>query len=95
VTCVPTDASGKSIEGAIAFYTNKKSEVIETSDPARLPVGTLFKYHHEAEELQAGETASGIVEFNGNTFIIGSSCTKGYREYRGLAWKAHVMRPLY
>jgi len=34
------------------------------------------------------------MDLNGNRYIIGSSRTQGYREYRGLEWTAHVVRPI-
>ena len=35
-----------------------------------------------------------IFSANDKKYIIGSSKTQGYREYEGLGWTAHVVRPI-
>lgn len=93
--CLPRDNDGHIVEGAIAYYANRKNEVIETTSPEELPVGTKMCFDKRIADLHSGETSSGIFNYNNREYIIGSSRTKGYREYEGLEWSAHVMRPLY
>jgi len=54
----------------------------------------VVKLPSENLNLDAGESASGIFTANEKKYIIGSSKTQGYREYQGLGWTAHVVRPI-
>jgi len=93
-TCLPRDASGNSIEGSAAFYTNAKGEVIETTDEMTFPVGSRVELPVLVQRLGKGETASSVFRTGTGSYLLGSSRTKGYREYEGLAWYAHVVRPI-
>ncbi len=94
-TCLPKDKNGKRIQGCIAFYTNKASEVIETTDQNIVPLGSIPDLHNEHLELAAGESVSGVFRLGDGVYIMGTSRSKGYREYRGLGWSAHILRPLF
>ncbi|XZE34408.1 PDC sensor domain-containing protein [Pirellulaceae bacterium SH501] len=94
-TCLPKDKNGKKIPGCIAFYTNKNFEVIESSDPSIVALHSVPDLPNEHRELAVGESVSGVLHFNGQNYIIGSSRSKGYREYEGLGWSAHILRPLF
>jgi hypothetical protein len=93
-TCLPKDPEGQVIEGSVAFYTNHLNEIIETTDEIVLPIGLKLILPPEIQHINAGETISGSFTFNNRHYIIGSSKTKGYREYRGLNWSAHIIRPI-
>ncbi|MBN2713345.1 MAG: cache domain-containing protein [Planctomycetes bacterium] len=92
--CLPRDRDGVFIAGCAAFYTNASHEIMETSDPEKFPVGMVVNLPDEHRELGDGQSASGLYEQDGQRYLMGSSRTQGYREYRGLAWCAHVVRPL-
>jgi len=94
-TCLPKDKNGKRIEGCIAFYANRDYEVIETSDAAAVPLGSIPDLPAEHRELASGQSASGVLRFGNSVYIMGSSRSKGYREYQGLGWSAHILRPLF
>jgi len=94
-TCLPKDKNGKRIQGCIAFYANRDFEVIETSDPAAVPLGSIPDLPAEHRELASGQSASGVLRFGNSVYIMGSSRSKGYREYVGLGWSAHILRPLF
>jgi hypothetical protein len=94
-TCLPKDRDGKVIEGSVAFYTNNQNEVVETTDPSLFQVGLKVVFKEDVLSLNSGGTVSGIFVFNEKSYIIGSSKTKGYREYAGLEWTAHIIRPIY
>ena len=83
-TCLPTDRQGVIIEGSAAIYTNNEFEIIETTDGERFPVGMKLNFPDQISELKAGETVSGLWEYQEKRYIFGSSRTKGYREYEGL-----------
>ncbi|WP_020475156.1 cache domain-containing protein [Zavarzinella formosa] len=93
-TCLPKDRDGRLIGGCAAFYTNSHHEVIETTDPEHFPVGKLLSLPMAHNQLKAGQSTSGLLVINGQRYIMGSSRTKGYREYAGLGWLAHVLRPV-
>jgi hypothetical protein len=94
-TCLPKDRNGKRIQGCVAFYANRNFEVIETSDPQIIPLGATPELPAEHRELAAGQSASGVFRLCDHIYIMGSSRSKGYREYQGLGWSAHILRPLF
>jgi hypothetical protein len=94
-TCLPKDRNGKRIQGCIAFYASRDFEVIETSDSQIVPLGSTPELPAEHRELAAGQSASGVFRLGDHVYIMGSSRSKGYREYQGLGWSAHILRPLF
>ena len=82
------------IEGGAAFYVNSKNKIIATTDDEIFKVGAHVELPDENLNLEPGEAASGVFELNDKRYIIGSSKTQGYREYKGLGWSAHVVRPI-
>jgi len=93
-TCLPCDSTGSTIEGSAAFYTNARGEVIETTDEELFPVGSRLDLPVAVQKLGRGETHSSVFRTATESYLLGSSRTKGYREYEGLAWCAHVVRPI-
>jgi hypothetical protein len=92
-TCLPKNRSGESIEGSVAVYTNSASVIIETTDPERFPAGSKLELPAAHSSLDKGQSASGFLTAKEKTYIIGSTRTMGYREYAGLGWRAHILRP--
>ena len=82
------------IEGGAAFYVNSKNIIIATTDDEIFKVGAHVELPDKNLNLEPGEAASGVFELNDKKYIIGSSKTQGYREYEGLGWSAHVVRPI-
>ena len=93
-TCLPRNRDGDLIAGCAAFYTNAAHEIIETTDPDHFPVGKRMKLPAAHTQLKAGQSASGLFLHDEGRHILGTSRTKGYREYAGLGWSAHVVRPI-
>lgn len=91
--CLPR-IKGKVVEGGAAFYVNNERKVIATTDHENFKIGQVVDLPGENLNLAAGESASGIFSANARKYIIGSSKTQGYREYKGLGWTAHVVRPI-
>lgn len=92
--CLPVDKDSNFIEGCAAFYTNSSSEIIETTDPVNWPVGSKLQLPDEHTNIGKGVSASGLYRHKDLEYIMGSSRTQGYREYEGLEWCAHVVRPM-
>ena len=91
--CLPR-IKGKVVHGGAAFYVNDERKVIATTDHENFAIGQTVDLPNENLSLKAGESASGIFSANEKKYIIGSSKTQGYREYEGLGWTAHVVRPI-
>jgi hypothetical protein len=91
--CLPKNTAGNFIDGSAAFYTNKAGLIIESTDGERFVVGERFNAPSQCADLAAGQSSSGFIEHQAERYILGSSRTKGYREYEGLSWCAHVVRP--
>jgi hypothetical protein len=93
-TCLPQSPAGGTVEGGAAFYTNAKGEIIETTSEEAFPVGSRPELPATSLSLGRGETSSAVFRTDRRSYLLGSSRTKGYREYDGLAWCAHVVRPI-
>lgn len=93
-SCLQKDEDGKRINGTQAFYTNRHGKIIESTDQELFKVGIDLKLSDGHSNLESGQSFSGIFEFGGKRYLMGTSKTKGYREYKGLAWSAHVIRPI-
>ncbi len=91
--CLPR-INNEVVDGGAAFYVNSKDEVIATTDTENFSIGSRVNLPSENLNLETGESASGIFAANDRKYIIGSSKTQGYREYKGLEWTAHVVRPI-
>lgn len=92
--CLQKDQNGEIIRGTQAFYTNRAGDIIESTDKEHFKVGVNLNLPDEHAQLAKGESHSGIFEKDGDRYLMGSSKTPGYREYEGLAWSAHVIRPI-
>jgi len=91
--CLPR-IGGEVVEGGASFYVNDEHKVIATTDHENFGIGQVVVLPDENLNLEAGESASGVFSANDQKYIIGSSKTQGYREYKGLGWTAHVVRPI-
>lgn len=92
--CLPRNSEGSKIKGSVAFYTNKNGEIIESTDQEKFAVGMSYEVIASiCNKLGTGESNATIIEVASSRYIIGSTKTKGYREYEGLEWSAHVLLP--
>ena len=91
--CLPR-MKGSVVAGGAAFYVNRDKVVIASTDEAQFPVGQPVALPAENSKLREGQSASGVFSANGRKYIIGSSGSHGYREYKGLGWTAHVVRAI-
>jgi hypothetical protein len=92
-TCLPRDRDGKVIPGCAAFYTSRDGRVIESSDPG-FAVGSQPELPGATATLAPGASTTGVMTHGGRRYLVGSCRTKGYREYRGLGWMSHIVRPV-
>lgn len=82
------------VHGGAAFYVNREKIIIATTDDVNFPINKIVNIPLENLNLKNGEFASGIFSSNEQQYIIGSSGSNGYREYKGLGWTAHVVRAI-
>ena len=91
--CLPR-IHGDVISGSAAFYLNSNDVVIGTTDPEKFPIGEKVELPEKSRGLASGESTSGLLTLDEVRYVLGSSRTHGYREYQGLNWTAHVVRPI-
>lgn len=91
--CLP-HINNEVVRGGAAFYVNRDRVVIATTDERHFPINKVVNIPPENINLKDGESASGIFSTNDRKYIIGSSGSHGYREYKGLGWTAHVVRAI-
>lgn len=82
------------VEGGAAFYVNRDKVVIASTNEDKFPVGKHVPLPTENSSLKDGQSASGVFSVDGRKYILGSSASHGYREYKGLGWTAHVVRSI-
>ena len=80
------------MKGSAAVYVNSRNEIIATTDRESFALGNVLSLPDQPDER--GHTNSGTFEYQSSTYVYGSSKTQGYREYEGLNWTAHVLRPI-
>ncbi len=89
--CLPKQGEN-AVKGSAAVYVNGRNEITATTDRENFATGSVLSLPDQPNER--GHTNSGTFEYKGSTYVYGSSRTQGYREYEGLNWTAHVLRPI-
>jgi chemotaxis signal transduction protein len=73
---------GKIKNGIFSFFIEKPSRKIVATTNEKYTIGEILHIDEEFTKLSNGESDSKIVEFEGKYYIIGVSCSSGYREYK-------------
>lgn len=89
---LPRTDDGEILPGSFAVYVTQENLVIESTDVNLVPIGTHLDFGAQLDELDTGETTGDLVTYGRKKYVIGAARTSGYREYRGLRWKAYVFR---
>lgn len=92
--CLPTDQLGQPISGCLAVFTSEHGRIIQSTEPMLAAAGDHLPIPEALSRLATGQTGTAMLQLNGRSFLIGSGKSRGYREYAGLGWMAHVLRPL-
>jgi len=79
---LPRRTDGQAVAGAFAVFAERDGRVIAATDPELTP-GTRLMIGYEFFNLQAGDSCTNVVIYNGCYYAVGSSMSAGYREYRG------------
>lgn len=94
-SCLPATADGEDIAGCLAVFTDRGGRVTHSTDFNLAKPGDQLPIPNSLAGLQRGQTGTGLVHLAQQEFLIGSARSRGYREYAGLQWMAHVLRPLH
>ncbi len=78
---LPRNKEGETIEGSFALFTDRNKNII-ASTAQEFAVGTRLNIEDHYFSLDNGKGKSGIVELNGDFYIIGLHTSDGYREYK-------------
>lgn len=79
---LPRRTDGQPVAGAFAVFAGRDGRVIAATDPD-LPPGSRLMIGYEFFKLQAGDSCTNVVIYNGCYYAVGSSMSAGYREYQG------------
>lgn len=78
---LPKQADGTIKEGLHSVLATKEQTVI-ASNNKEYKTGDFFNIDKKFFDLDAGESLSEIVEYEGKYYALGVQCSKGYREYK-------------
>ncbi|MFP4486783.1 MAG: chemotaxis protein CheW [Campylobacterales bacterium] len=78
---LPKDAAGEIVEGCFALFANRDKSIIASSS-SRFKVGSSIEIEGKFFSQANGQGYSTIITYEGNYYIVGSSTSKGYREYK-------------
>ncbi len=76
------DALPKVDDKMFSFFVEKKSKTIVSCSNSNYTIGDILNINDSFFNLHHGESTSQIIEFENKYYIVGSSCSNGYREYK-------------
>jgi chemotaxis signal transduction protein len=76
------DALPKKDDKTFSFFVEKNSKRIVSCSNENYLVGETLHIDDSFFNLHHGESLSQIIEFENKYYIVGSSCSNGYREYK-------------
>jgi len=78
---LPRDKNGEMIEGSFALFCDREKYIISSTSSEYSPGGRL-NLDDSYFSLENGNGSSGIVELDGDYYIMGFHTSNGYREYK-------------
>jgi chemotaxis signal transduction protein len=78
---LPKDSAGEIVEGCFALFADREKNIIASSS-SRFKVGSSIDIQSKFFSQQNGKGYSTIITYEGDYYIVGSSTSKGYREYK-------------
>lgn len=63
-------------------FVDRSGNIVGASEHSPWKVGERIGFPREILDMQNGQQGSGIYPINGQDFIVGYACSKGYREYK-------------
>lgn len=78
---LPKDKDDKVQENYFALFCDREKKIISSTNP-ELKIGDTLNIEDTFFQLQTGSSYANIIEYKGDYFSVGSSLSKGYREYK-------------
>lgn len=78
---LPKRSDGSIKDNYLALYCDRNKKVISTTNQ-RFKIGETLLLDEKFFNLEIGSSYSDIVEYSGKFYAVGSSLSKGYREYK-------------
>lgn len=78
---LPRDKNGEMIEGSFALFSDRDKNII-ASTSSDYKVGSRLEIDDSYFSLENGNGSSGIVELEGDYYVMGLHTSNGYREYK-------------
>lgn len=81
IDTLPRDKEGNQLEGSFALFADRQKNII-ASTAREFGVGSRLQVDDSYFTLENGNGNSGIVELDGDFYIMGLHTSNGYREYK-------------
>lgn len=78
---LPKNAEGAVKEGCFGVLVNRQGRIISTTH-STFKTGDTFPVRKHFLELKNGASLSGLVQLEGWNYVVGATCSKGYREFK-------------
>ncbi len=73
---------GEVKDGFFSIFVDKRSKEIISCSNGIFKIGEQLQIDNSFFQLNNGEQCSKVIELNGKYYIVGASCSIGYREYK-------------
>lgn len=79
---LPHDENGQLLAHSFAIFTDRNKTILAVANNTELKVGDTLALDERFFSLSKGQRSSDIIQFNGNSYVLGMAASKGYREYK-------------
>ena len=79
--CLPVSETGEPLEHASALFIDQHATIIASTDENWL-VGSTLPIPEALMKIKNGESRHAVTELNSDNYLIGVTCSSGYREYK-------------
>ena len=79
--CLPVSETGEPLEHASALFIDRHATIIASTDENWL-VGSTLPIPEALMKIKNGESRHAVTELNSDNYLIGVTCSSGYREYK-------------
>lgn len=79
--CLPLNELGEKTANSSALFVDRRGMVISSTD-SKWPVATKMSLPDSVLLLDNGTSTDAIINFDGDNFLVGATCSSGYREYK-------------
>lgn len=79
--CLPVSETGEPLEHASALFIDRQANII-ASTHEQWPVGDKLLLPEHLIKIKKGESQHAMTELNSDNYLVGVTCSSGYREYK-------------